>query len=128
MTLKEQIEAVYATANSSGYPELVRKLIAIGVESYTVEVATATILYRFAAGNNVLHIGGKIANSVSDNFQKEAILIALQNTQQGKTTYPQFLKDIAEAGVRFYEATLSGDNKRVTYIGAGGSYEENIPL
>jgi hypothetical protein len=37
------------------------------------------------------------------------------------------MNEIAEAGVRFYEATLSGQRKRVTYIGSGGSYEEMIP-
>ena len=37
------------------------------------------------------------------------------------------MNEIAEAGVLFYEATLNGQNKRVTYIGIGGSYEEQIP-
>ena len=34
---------------------------------------------------------------------------------------------IAKSGVRFYEATLIG-TKRVTYIGTGGYYEEEIPV
>ena len=34
---------------------------------------------------------------------------------------------IAKSGVRFYEATLQG-TKRVTYIGTGGYYEEEIPV
>jgi len=42
--------------------------------------------------------------------------------------YPEFMERIARSGVYFYEATLNGENKRVTYIGKGGAYEEHIPL
>lgn len=121
----DQILKIYST--SGNYPELVSKLITLGVQSYTVQVSTGIILYRFANGENAIHQQNKIAREVADIFDKALTIQAVKDTQQGKTDYPTFMNDIAKAGVQFYEATFTG-NKRVTYIGAGDSYEENIPI
>jgi len=125
MTLGEQIQEAYKTATN--YPDLVSKLIAIGVQSYTVDVASGIVLYRFEGGVNELHQENNIERVVNDEFNYDLTVKAVKDTQQGKTNYPEFLNDIAKAGVRFYEATVKG-NLRVTYIGAGGIYEESIPV
>lgn len=125
MTLAAQIKEAYQTA--TGYPSLVNNLIAIGVQSYTVEVASGIVLYRFAGGVHELHSQNSIARVVMDQFDNDLTVKAVRDNQQGKTTFPEFLNDIANAGVRFYEATFAGD-LRVTYIGAGGFYEEAIPV
>jgi uncharacterized protein YbcV (DUF1398 family) len=125
MELHEKIQKVYKKANS--YPELVKKLIALKVKSYTVDVYTGTILYRFSKGVHVLH-PGNMAREIAPFFNNEQTFQAVKDTQAGKTDYPAFMAAIARAGVRFYEATLNGDNKRVTYIGSGGYYEERIPV
>jgi len=125
MLLEEQIQEAYKIAR--GYPDLVLKLITLGVQSYTVDVATGTILYRFDGGRHILHLEESIARVVADDFSYGLTVQAVQDTQQGKTDYPAFMNDIAKAGVRFYEATFTG-NMRVTYIGAGGFYEEEIPV
>ena|ERR1700733_2111616 len=124
--MNEQIQEIYKT--SKNYPELVSKLIAFGIESYTVDVVTSIVLYRQKKGKNILHLPHIILRNISPKFSKEETIQAIRNNQQGKTDYPTFMNDIAKAGVRFYEATLTGDNKRVTYIGSGGSYEESIPI
>jgi len=123
--LEEHIQEAYKIA--TGYPDLVAKLITLGVQSYTVDVATGIILYRFDNGHHVLHQVQKIARVVADEFNHAQTVQAIKDTQQGKTDYPAFLDNIASAGVRFYEATFVG-NLRVTYIGIGGFYEEEIPL
>ena len=64
--------------------------------------------------------------SIEAQFNEGKTIVAIRDNQQGKSDYPTFINDIARAGVRFYEATLNGNNKRVTYIGGGGSYEELI--
>jgi len=126
MNIDEKIQEQYKTATS--YPDLVLKLIAIGVQSYTVDVATRIILYRFSDGENVIHNNSNEPVLVETAFDKELTVKAIRDNQQKKTDYPGFMKDIANAGVRFYEATLIGKNKRVTYIGIGDRYEETIPL
>lgn len=124
--MHEQIAACYKNAGS--YPELVQNLIQIGIESYTVEVSDSTILYRVANGKTFLHAGNDTPRDIALKFDEQKTIQAIRNNQQKKTTYPEFMTEIAEAGVRFYEATLNGENKRVTYIGTGGFYEETIPL
>ncbi|MFL5730031.1 MAG: DUF1398 family protein [Cytophagaceae bacterium] len=109
------------------YPDLARRLSLIGVESYTVDAASSTILYRFAIGKNIIHEGNSTPRIINQNFDQQKTIKAIRNNQQGQTDYPGFMNEIAEAGVRFYEATLTGENRRVTYIGIGGFYEEAIP-
>lgn len=125
MNLTDQIKECYASAKN--YPDLARRLSDIGMQTYTVDTATSTILYRFDDGIHVIHPGTISPRYISEHFNEEKAIAAVRNNQQGKTDYPGFMNEIAEAGVRFYEATLIGDNKRVTYIGGGGSYEEAIP-
>lgn len=125
MEHNEKIAACYKAA--SNYPDLAKRLNQIGVTSYTVDTASGIILYRFDAGGNVLHQEDIVARIINKNFDEQKTIQAVRNNQQGKTDYPGFMDEIAEAGVRFYEATLNGPNKRVTYIGIGGFYEETIP-
>jgi uncharacterized protein YbcV (DUF1398 family) len=126
METLEQIQNAYKAA--TGYPDLVKKLVALGVQSYTVEVASDIVLYRFAEGKTALLQKTHPPKAIAENFDRDLTIKAVRDTQQGKTGYPTFMNDIAKAGVRFYEATLSGENKRVTYIGVGGYYEEKIPV
>ncbi len=120
-----KIKECYSAAKN--YPDLAKRLNQIGVGSYTVDTASGTILYRFSDGANFLQPGNIPARSIAENFDETKTIQAIRNNQQGKSDYPGFMKEIAEAGVRFYEATLQGNNKRVTYIGIGGFYEETIP-
>ncbi len=124
--LHNKINELYKSSKS--YPDLVKNLIAIGVQSYSVEVSSAIILYRFEGGENILHSAISVPREISETFNRQLVLNALKDTQEGRTSYPEFMDDIAFAGVRFYEATLNGNNKRVNYIGIGGNYEEVIPL
>lgn len=124
MSLQDKIQHVYQTA--ANYPDLVQKLIEVGIESYTVDVATSTILYRLPEGHTHLHEGSVKPRNIEENFDQGLTIQVIRDNQQGKTTYPEFMDGIAKSGVRFYEATLSGNNKRVTYIGYGGFYEEVI--
>lgn len=126
MDKHQQIQEVYRNATS--YPHLVQGLTALGILSYTVDTATGTILYRFAGGENLLHASSIDPRSIAPVFNEQKTIQAIRDNQQKKTDYPGFMNDIAAAGVRFYEATLEGSHKRVTYIGTGGSYEEAIPV
>jgi len=126
MELKSKIQNAYTLSKS--YPELVKALMEIGMRSYTVDVATGITLYRFDEGNNSLHSVEGIPRSIKEKFNKDETFQAVKDSQAGKITYPEFMDAIAKSGVRFYESTLNGDKKRVTYIGTGGYYEELIPV
>lgn len=121
---EKAIADCYAAAKN--YPDLAKRLSQIGVLSYTVDTASTTILYRFGNGENALHEGHADLRLINENFDEQKTITAIRNNQQGKTDYEGFMNEIAAAGVRFYEATLNGPNKRVTYIGVKGLYEEPI--
>ena len=126
MSTDETIQAAYATAQS--YPDLAQKLVDAGVQSYTVEVSSGTILYRLAAGETRLHPKKAEPRAIASSFDPTQTIQAIRDNQTEKTDYVEFMQAIARAGVRFYDAILTGANKRVIYIGIGGYYEEQIPI
>ena len=125
MEILQQIQHAYAA--SASYPDLVQQLIALGIQSYTVDTSSEIVLYRLTNGRNALLDDNHPSREIAVKFNYDLTVLAVKDTQQGKTTYPVFLDDIAKAGVRFYEATLAGEDKRIIYVGRGGSYEEKIP-
>lgn len=127
MGTQEKINYAYEEARN--YSDLVEKLIALGINTYTVEVSSNTIIYRFDNGINHVHLEAITSpRAVATNFNEALTIEAIRDNQQGKTDYPGFMDAIGKAGVRLYEASLAGTNRRVTYIGIGGTYEEPIPI
>lgn len=126
MSLSEKIQAAYAAAQN--YPDLAAKLLAAGVLSYTVDTSSGLIIYRVDGGQ--IHLGDHASEprAIARNFNEGLTIKAIRENQQGKTTYPEFMQGIADAGVRFYEASLKTEKPNVTYIGIGGSYEEEIRM
>jgi uncharacterized protein YbcV (DUF1398 family) len=125
MNTNDKIQNTYKSATN--YPDLAKRLLEAGVKSYTVETSSGTILYRLDDGETILHHGNIAPRIIVEKFDEEKTIAAIRNNQNGKTDYLGFMNEIANAGVRFYEAILSGKNRRVTYIGIGGFYEEMIP-
>ena len=98
------------------------------MQVYVIKLDVFITLYRLENGSIHLHTTGTDPRDISPTFDETLTIQAVRDNQQGKTDYPGFINDIAKAGVRFYEATLNGNSKRVTYIGSGGFYEELIPV
>lgn len=122
MKKDKRYEAARKNGKEFGYPGLKHRT------RLKSDVSTSTILYRFDKGENMVHPGGVEPRAIAATFDEQQTVQAIRDNQQGKTDYPGFMNEIAVAGVRLYEATLTGSNKRVTYIGRGGSYEEAIPI
>ena len=99
MQILEQIE--HATKNAGSYPDLVNNFIALGIQSYTVEVSSENILYRFGKGENALRQNENSPKTIAGKFDQALTIQAIRDNQQGKTDYPGFINDIAKAGVRF---------------------------
>ena len=124
MDIGELIQSAYRT--SSAYPEIAEKLIDAGVQSYTVDVPTGITLYRLESSSLHLRTTSNEPREIAKDFDQSLTIQAIRDNQQGIIDYAGFMEAIAHAGVRFYEATLNGYSKRVTYIGIGGFYEELI--
>ncbi|MFD2933564.1 DUF1398 family protein [Spirosoma flavum] len=124
MVQEEAITQAYATAKN--YPDLAQKLVDAGVQSYTVEVSSGSMLYKLAEGKTTIHTNIMEPRIIMSAFDRDRAIAAIRDNQEGKTDFPAFMNGIAQAGVRFYDAILTGTNKRVIYIGMGGHYEEEI--
>ncbi len=126
MAQEELIKQAYT--NAKNYPDLAQKLVDAGVQSYTVEVSSGIMLYRLADGETLLHTNIMDPRAIGIAFDQDGTIKVIRDNQEGKTDFPAFMNGIAQAGVRFYDAILTGVNKRVIYIGMGGHYEEKIPI
>ena len=121
-----EINNAYVVATS--YPEIVRNLIALGVESYTVDAATDVTIFRIGGGETVTRFSNGEFRVSAKDFDATEVKNAIVAKQTGESDYHGFMDHIARAGVRLYEATLIGDNKRVEYFGVGDSHIEAIPV
>lgn len=126
MFIAEKIQAAYSSAKN--YPDLAAKLLAAGVSSYTVDTSSSLVIYRIAGEDIFLGGHAREPLTIAHRFDELLTIKAIRDNQQGKTTYPEFMQGIAAAGVRFYEASLKTERPKVTYIGIGGFYEEEIPM
>ena len=115
-----------AEKNSGSYPEAAAKLSKLGIQSYTVEVSSGIALYRFKNGKIAVRASALKSRKVEGVFQKEKFIQTLRDHQAGTIDFSDWIGLAAESGVRFYEATLTGENRKVTYIGIGGLYAERI--
>lgn len=108
------------------FPEVVARLIAVGVESYTVDYRRGDATYYLAAGTPhtvPLHLPQA---AIADAFATNAVRDAVRGAQRGELRYPEFTRRICTAGCVGYHAWLAG--RHVTYLGRRGeTHIERFP-
>ena len=104
--------------------DAIKKLRNTGVWGYRVEVSThsKTIFDQ----NDSVTLKEKYELKVQRQFVKQQIVDALRLRQNGKTSYEEFMKQIAEAGVFDYIVDIPG--KKVIYRGLFKNHEEKMPI
>lgn len=109
------------------FPEVIKRLSATGVERYTCDLVGLKTYY-YSIDNLTFTLDMPIdLPEVSRIFDGASIKHALNEIQQGKSIYPDFLKTIAVAGCSHYEVYFNG--KKALYFGRAGShYIEYFPL
>lgn len=109
------------------YPQIFDALKAIGVERYETNVLTHEIKY-VGGGTSLLMPApdGWERLSAPSDFNLAALKTALKRVQSKETDYPQFLREIAAAGVPFYRVDMKP--RTVTYHGPGkNKLVESVP-
>lgn len=111
------------------FPELVKKLETIGVESYTVDLVRAEKTHYMPNGES--HIEPMPLPLSSDgipaDFSAEGIVSAIQSIQRGEIFYVEFLKRIMKAGCTAYSVFIDG--RRTIYFGrTGDNHVEYFPV
>jgi uncharacterized protein YbcV (DUF1398 family) len=107
------------------YPELALSFLRLGMHSYTVDVASHATLYRSLDGE-IVQLPGQPGVPVSAPFNAEAVLAALRRNQRGESDYPGFMQDIHAAGVKRYEALLTGARPRCIYFGSANGVDGRL--
>jgi uncharacterized protein YbcV (DUF1398 family) len=108
------------------FPEVVRRLLASGVESYFVDFAKGEMTFYALDGNT--HIEKMLVplTAVASEFSLSGIVAAIRGAQTDTVRYPEFVTLATAAGVIGYWVFLTG--KKVIYFGRKGEvHVEEFP-
>jgi uncharacterized protein YbcV (DUF1398 family) len=104
------------------FPQVVKGLLEVGVESYFVDFAAKQKTHYLADGST--HTVPMILDPgpIAAEFNGVQLVAAIRGAQADTVRYPEFVQRSAAAGVIGYWAFLTG--KRVSYFGRKG--EEHV--
>jgi uncharacterized protein YbcV (DUF1398 family) len=122
------IQAVMAETQAGKlvFPEVVRRLLEIGVESYFCDLAAGTETFYLRDGQIHAEKMTLPMAPIAEEFSRSGLLTAIRGAQADAIRYPDFAKRSAAAGVIAYWAFLTG--RKVIYFGRKGeSHTEEFP-
>jgi uncharacterized protein YbcV (DUF1398 family) len=108
------------------FPEVVRRLSEVGVESYLCDLATGAETFYMSDGTTHAEKMTLPLSPIAEQFSSSGIVAAIRGAQSDTIRYPEFMKRSAAAGIIAYWAFLTG--KKVIYFGRKGeSHVEEFP-
>jgi uncharacterized protein YbcV (DUF1398 family) len=109
------------------FPEVVRRLLGAGVESYFVDAAKGEdTFYMLDGKTHVEKMAPSHHEPIAEEFFLPGIVSAIRDAQVDAIRYPDFMKRAAAAGVIGYWAFLTG--KKMIYVGRKGEFHvERFP-
>lgn len=108
------------------FPDVVRRLLAIGVESYFIDFASGNESFYLTNGGTHHEKMMLPLSAIAEDFSKEGIVAAIRGAQADTIRYPEFVRLASAAGVIAYWAFLTG--RQVTYFGRKGEqHTEHFP-
>jgi uncharacterized protein YbcV (DUF1398 family) len=117
---------VEAQAGKLIFPEVVRRLLEAGVESYFCDLATGQETFYMSDGKTHVEKMTLPLAPVAGEFSSSEVVAAIRGAQTDTIRYPEFMRRSAAAGVIAYWAFLTG--KKVIYFGRKGEFHvEEFP-
>src|ERR1700729_2275490 len=108
------------------FPEVVRRLSEVGVESYLCDLATGAETFYMSDGTTHVEKMTLPLSPIAEQFSSSGVVAAIRGAQSDTIRYPEFMKHSAAAGIIAYWAFLTG--KKVLYFGRKGeSHTEEFP-
>jgi uncharacterized protein YbcV (DUF1398 family) len=108
------------------FPEVVRRLMEVDVESYFCDLAAGTETFYTTSGQTRVEKMTLAVLPVAEDFSSTGVVAAIRAAQTDTIRYPEFMKRSAEAGVIGYWAFLTG--RKVIYFGRKGEFHvEEFP-
>lgn len=116
----EAMQQVFAQSEAGKltFPEVVRRALDAGVESYFCDLTSGRETFYAADGGAHVEPMTVRRGPVAAEFSKEGIVAAIRGAQSDSIRYPEFVQRALAAGVTGYWAFLTG--KRVIYFGRKG--------
>ena len=119
--MSKQIIHELAIATQQGkmtFPQVVKGLLEVGVESYFVDFAAKQKTHYLTDGTTHPIPMILAPGSIAAEFDQADLMAAIRGAQADTVRYPEFVKRSSAAGVIGYWAFLTG--KRVIYFGRKG--------
>jgi uncharacterized protein YbcV (DUF1398 family) len=108
------------------FPEVVRRLMEAGVESYFCDLAAMQETFYMRDGAPYVEKMTLAVAAIAEEYSSTGLIAAIRGAQTDTVRYPEFAKRSAEAGVIGYWAFLTG--KKVIYFGRKGEFHvEEFP-
>jgi uncharacterized protein YbcV (DUF1398 family) len=108
------------------FPEVVRRLSEIGVESYFCNLAAGEETFYMSDGKTHMEKMILPLVPIAEEFSSPEVIAAIREAQADTLRYPEFMKRSAAAGVIAYWAFLAG--RKVIYFGRKGEFHvEEFP-
>jgi uncharacterized protein YbcV (DUF1398 family) len=109
------------------FPEVVRRLLEVGVESYFCDLVTGIETVYLSDAKSYQEKMFLPLSPVAGEFSSADLIAAIRGAQSDAIRYPEFLRHAAAAGVLAYWAFLTG--RKVIYFGRKGEFHvEDFPL
>lgn len=108
------------------FPEVVRRLLEAGVESYFCDLATGQETFYLRDGQTHVEKMTLPRMPIAEEFSSTELRAAIRGAQTDTVRYPEFVKRATAAGVIAYWSFLTG--KKVVYFGRQGEFHvEEFP-
>jgi uncharacterized protein YbcV (DUF1398 family) len=105
-------------AGQRPFPQVIKALVEVGVESYLVDLAHGSATYYLTTGETHVEHLTHPAETIAEEFSASGLIAAIRGAQADTIRYPEFLKQSTAAGTIAYWAFLTG--KKVIYFGRKG--------
>lgn len=108
------------------FPEVLGRLVDVGVESYFSDYRDQSTTY-YLSDNEAIHVEMDMPSiDISNSFDKGAVISAIRAAQSDAVRYPEFLKLTMAAGCVGYIVWIAG--RHVSYFGRTGEVHlEHFP-
>ena len=121
--MNTQVQAIHEVSRETQegkltFPQVVHRLLEIGVESYLVDLAAGRKTYYLGDGRTHSEPMILKLDPVAGEFSTSELVAAIRRAQADAIHYPEFVRRSTAAGVIAYWAFLAG--KRVIYLGRKG--------
>jgi uncharacterized protein YbcV (DUF1398 family) len=128
---QEQTQTIHACAAGSlagtiTFPQIVERLMAIGVERYHADDSRQEVTYYLADGDSLVIPSPHAPHPTAVEFSKAAVEAAVRQSQRNEHTYPDFVRKTMAAGCVGYFVQIAG--RQAIYFGrTGESHVERFP-